>query len=127
HVCIIVSLKTHFGRDARTLRAPNQANQFTCRLRQIAPLHSVSLIVGEPAHFLQPSQAIFPVHHLDEVPHDQTPWSINGADWHDMVSGLLPRPGKWLRARLGILHAIRRRRKTLTVRGLFLIARRVSS
>jgi hypothetical protein len=32
--------------------------------------------VGEPAHFLQPSQAIFPVHHLDEVPHDQTPLLI---------------------------------------------------
>jgi hypothetical protein len=58
---------------------------------------------GDPAHLLQPSSTIFPVEHVDERPHDM----ITEPRYNTIVSGLLPRTRKWLRARRGILHAVR--------------------
>jgi hypothetical protein len=72
-----------------------------CCLRQIA---RASVRKGKPAHLSEPGQAIFPVQHVDEVPHDRLPCLITGSHYDDIVSRFFPPPKKWLRRKRGIFH-----------------------
>jgi hypothetical protein len=42
------------------------------------PQRAISVRKGEPAHLLQPGAAIFPVQHVDELPHDRLHCLIGG-------------------------------------------------